>query len=52
MEFNAELERFKAAQVELGRTVSDEDASQTVLDDLIAQVLLAQGAGAGRFCRG
>jgi peptidyl-prolyl cis-trans isomerase C len=48
-EFNAELERFKAAQNELGRTVSDEDASTIVLDDLIAQVLLAQGAEQAGF---
>ena len=48
-EFNAELERYKAAQVELGRTVSDEDASKTVLDDLVAQVLLAQGAKQAGF---
>jgi parvulin-like peptidyl-prolyl isomerase len=49
VDFNAELERFKAAQIELGRTVSDDDAAQTVLDDLIAQVLLAQGAKQGGF---
>jgi parvulin-like peptidyl-prolyl isomerase len=49
VDFNAELERFKAAQIELGRTVSDDDAAQTVLDDLIAQVLLAQGAGQAGF---
>ena len=43
-EFNAELERFKAAQAELGKTVSDEEAVSIVLDDLVAQVLLSQGA--------
>jgi peptidyl-prolyl cis-trans isomerase C len=48
-EFNAELERFKAAQVELGKTVSDEDAAAIVLEDMIAQVLLAQGAEQGGF---
>jgi parvulin-like peptidyl-prolyl isomerase len=48
-EFNAELERFKSAQNELGRTVSDADAAKIVLDDLIAQVLLAQGAEQAGF---
>jgi peptidyl-prolyl cis-trans isomerase C len=48
-EFNAELGRFKAAQVELGKTVSDADAATTVLNDLIAQVLLAQGAKQAGF---
>lgn len=43
-EFNAELERFKAAQAELGKTVSDDEALSIVLDDLVAQVLLSQGA--------
>ena len=48
-EFNAELGRFKAAQIELGKTVSDADAATTVLDDLIAQVLLTQGAKQAGF---
>jgi peptidyl-prolyl cis-trans isomerase C len=48
-EFNAELERFKAAQVELGNTVSDEQAATAVLDDLVAQYLLAQGAEQAGF---
>jgi peptidyl-prolyl cis-trans isomerase C len=48
-EFNAELARFKAAQTELGKTVSDADAAATVLDDLIAQMLLAQGAKQAGF---
>jgi len=48
-EFNAELARFKAAQSELGRTVSATEAATTVLDDLIAQVLLAQGAKQAGF---
>jgi peptidyl-prolyl cis-trans isomerase C len=48
-EFNAELERFKAAQAELGNTVTDEEAISTVLDDLVAQVLLAQGAEQAGF---
>ncbi|OQY27963.1 MAG: hypothetical protein B6I38_09630 [Anaerolineaceae bacterium 4572_5.1] len=43
-EFNAELARFQTAQDTLGKTVSAEEAEQRVLDDLINQVLLAQGA--------
>ncbi len=48
-EFKAELARYKAAQTALGKTVADQDASKTVLEDLIAQVLLAQGAKAAGF---
>jgi peptidyl-prolyl cis-trans isomerase C len=43
-EFNAELARYKAAQTALGNIVSDEQALQVVRDDLISQLLLAQGA--------
>jgi peptidyl-prolyl cis-trans isomerase C len=43
-EYEAELARYKSAQAALGRTVSDADAARVVLDDLISQVLLAQGA--------
>lgn len=49
VEFQAELTRYKAAQTALGKTVSDADASRAVMDDLIAQVLLAQGARAAGF---
>jgi parvulin-like peptidyl-prolyl isomerase len=49
VEFEAELGRFQSAQAALGRTVSDEEARQAVLDELIAQVLLAQAARAGGF---
>lgn len=45
-EYQAELARYKSAQVALGKTVSDEEAAQAVLDDMIAQALLAQGARA------
>jgi peptidyl-prolyl cis-trans isomerase C len=44
VEFQAELQRYKTAQQGLGKTVTDEDANKTVLEDLIAQVLLAQAA--------
>jgi len=43
-EFQAELERYKSAQTALGKSVTDEEAGKIVLEDLIAQVLLAQGA--------
>ena len=48
-EFEAELGRYQSAQIALGKTVSDVDARKTVLDDLIAQVLLAQAASAEGF---
>lgn len=48
-EFQAEVQRYLAAQKELGKTVSDEQARATVLDDLIAQVLLSQAARAAGF---
>jgi parvulin-like peptidyl-prolyl isomerase len=43
-EFDAELARYKLAQTSLGNTVSEEDANKAVLEDMIAQVLLAQAA--------
>ncbi len=43
-EFQAELARYKAAQTALGISVSDQDASRTVLEDMIAQFMLAQAA--------
>jgi parvulin-like peptidyl-prolyl isomerase len=46
LEYQAELERYQAAQEALGYPVSEETALQVVLDDLVDQVLLAQGAGA------
>jgi parvulin-like peptidyl-prolyl isomerase len=48
-EFEAELQRFQSAQAELQRTVSADSAREQVLEDLIAQTLLAQGARAGGF---
>lgn len=45
-EYEAELARYKSAQSALGKTVSDEEAAHNVLEDLISQVLLAQGARA------
>jgi len=48
-EYEAELQRYRSAQQELGRTVSDQEARLIVLEDLIAQVLLAQGAQEAGF---
>ena len=47
--FNAELERYRQSQAALGLEVNDETARQVVLDDLIAQVLLAQSARQSGF---
>jgi parvulin-like peptidyl-prolyl isomerase len=48
-EFEAELARYQSAMAALGKTVSDEEASKIVLDELVDQVLLAQGARAAGF---
>ena len=48
-EFQAELARYKTAQLALGQTVSEETASQIVLEDMIALTLLAQAARAEGF---
>jgi len=48
-EFQAELARFNAAQSSLGKTVSEEDATRIVLEDLIALVLLSQAARESNF---
>jgi peptidyl-prolyl cis-trans isomerase C len=46
VQYEAELARYKSAQAALGKTVSDADAAALVLEDMISQVLLAQGARA------
>ncbi len=48
-EFNAEVERYQASQAALGTTSSAEEIKRVVLDDLVAQVLLAQGAAESGF---
>lgn len=48
-EYQAELDRYQAAQTALGNGVTPEEASQLVLNDLVDQMLLAQGARAAGF---
>lgn len=48
-EFQAELERYQAAQVELGISILNDEANKIILDDLIAQFLLAQAAREANF---
>ena len=49
VEFNAEVQRYRTSQSNLGQTVSQEDASQAVRADLTAQLLLAQAAHENGF---
>lgn len=48
-EFEAEVARFRSAQTALGLSFTDEDAQKTVLEDMIAQVLLSQAAREEKF---
>jgi peptidyl-prolyl cis-trans isomerase C len=48
-DYTAELARYKSAQQALNKNISDADASKTVLEDLIAQVLLEQAAKAAGY---
>jgi len=48
-EFDAEVQRYNAAQTGLGNTVSSADAASAVIQDSIAQLLLAQAARANGF---
>jgi parvulin-like peptidyl-prolyl isomerase len=48
-EFQAELARYKSAQTALGITVSEEEATKVVLEDMIALVLLSQAAREANF---
>jgi peptidyl-prolyl cis-trans isomerase C len=49
VEFDAELARYKAAQTTPGTTVSADQALKTVREDLIARLLLSQGAAEAGF---
>ena len=48
-EYQAQVTQYIAAHQALGKTVTEDDAAKAVLEDLIAQVLLAQGARAAGF---
>jgi len=48
-EFDAEVARYTAAQAALGITVSSADATDAVIQDMVAQILLAQAARANGF---
>ena len=48
-EFQAQVAEYKSAKTALGKTVDNQDAIKVVLEDLIAQMLLAQAARAGGF---
>jgi len=48
-EFNAELARYQASQVGLGIHQTDQEAAGPVIDEFIAQLLLAQGAKEAGF---
>jgi peptidyl-prolyl cis-trans isomerase C len=48
-EFDSEVSRYITAQEALGKTVASMDATKAVIDDLTAQLLLAQGARAAGF---
>ncbi len=49
LDFNAEVQRYLTSQHSLGKTVSSEDASNAVKDDLTAQLLLSQAARKNEF---
>ena len=49
VEFDAEVARYTSAQTALGRTVDSAAATSMVIEDLVAQLLLAQSARANGF---
>src|SRR6266540_5912018 len=49
VEFEAQVASYTKAQEALGKTVSSTDATSAVIDDLTAQMLLAQGARRNGF---
>ena len=49
VEFDAEVGRYTAAQTALGKTVEPSAAASTVIEDLVAQLLLAQSARVNGF---
>jgi len=49
VEFDAEVARYTSAQTALGKTVDSATATSAVIDDFVAQLLLAQAARANGF---
>ena len=49
VEFDAEVARYTKAQEALGKAIASADATSAVIEDLTAQLLLAQGAHANAF---
>ena len=49
VEFEAEVARYTKSQEALGKTIASADATSAVIEDLTAQLLLAQGARASGF---
>ncbi len=49
VEFDAEVQRYRTSQENLGNAVTFEEASESVRDDLTAQLLLAQAARQNGF---
>ena len=48
-DFNAQVQRYLTSQGALGKTISSDEAANTVKEDLTAQLLLAQAARADGF---
>ena len=49
VEFNAEVQRYIMSQTNFGKTISAQEASETVKEDLTAQLLLSQAARENGF---
>jgi peptidyl-prolyl cis-trans isomerase C len=49
IEFNAEVADYTKSQTALGKTITSADATDAVIKDLTAQILLAQGARTNGF---
>ncbi len=49
VEFNAEVQRYLSSQQALGKTITSTDATSAVIEDLVAQMLLAQAAHMNGF---
>jgi peptidyl-prolyl cis-trans isomerase C len=49
VEFNAEVQRYRSSQEALGKPVASEESADVVLQDLTAQLLLAQAARENGF---